>query len=132
MRERLTTEKTKIFARENPTLMSMTKGELRRHYNEIFDRLQEYEVAEENSQIIMPPCKVGNVVYYVARNSGNPIGTIDEVKIVMIGKTESGWCAKGKIGESTFDIYPHFEIDNYTFYASREKAKKSLNADSEG
>ena len=62
-RERLTTGRTKIFARENPTLMSMTKNELRQHYNEIFDRLQEYEVAEENNQIIVPPCKVGDTVY---------------------------------------------------------------------
>lgn len=54
-RERLTTERRKIFARESLTLMSMNKEELRRHYNEIFDRLQEYEVAEENNQIIVPP-----------------------------------------------------------------------------
>lgn len=53
-RKRLTTERRKIFARENPTIMSMTKEELRQHYNEIFDRLQEYEVAEENNQIIVP------------------------------------------------------------------------------
>lgn len=57
MKERLTTDKQKIFARENPTIMSMTKEALRRHYNEIFDRLQEYEVAEENGNIIVPPCK---------------------------------------------------------------------------
>lgn len=62
-RERLTTERRKIFARESLTIMSMTKEELRQHYNEIFDRLQEYEVAEENNQIIVPPCKVGDVVY---------------------------------------------------------------------
>lgn len=54
-RERLTTERRKIFARESLTLMSITKDELRQHYNEIFDRLQEYEVAEENNQIIVPP-----------------------------------------------------------------------------
>ena len=57
MRERLTTNKTKIFARENPTLMSITKAELRNLYNEVFDRLQEYEVAEEQGQIIVPPQK---------------------------------------------------------------------------
>ena len=66
-RERLTTERRKIFARESLTLMSMPKEELRRHYNEIFDRLQEYEVAEENSQIIVPPCKVGDVVYRICK-----------------------------------------------------------------
>ena len=65
MRDRLTTDKTKIFARESLTIMSMNKDELRRHYNEIFDRLQEYEVAEEQGQIFAPPCKVGDTVYYI-------------------------------------------------------------------
>lgn len=125
-RERLTTDKRKIFARESLTIMSMNKDELRKHYNEIFDRLQEYEVAEEQGQLISLPCKVGDVVYFVARNSGKPIGTIDEVKIVMIGKTEKGFCAKGKLGENTFDIYPKFENDNHTFYASREEAEEAL------
>lgn len=70
-RERLTTERRKIFARESLTLMSMTKEELRQHYNEIFDRLQEYEVAEENNQIIVPPCKVGDTVYILAGPNGH-------------------------------------------------------------
>ena len=65
MRDRLTTDKRKIFARECPTLMSMTKDELRRLYNEIFDRLQEYEVAEETGQIIVPPCKKGDTIYVI-------------------------------------------------------------------
>lgn len=70
-RERLTTERRKIFARESLTLMSMPKEELRRHYNEIFDRLQEYEVAEENNQIIVSPCKVGDTVYILAGPNGH-------------------------------------------------------------
>ncbi len=75
MRDRLTTDKTKIFARENPLLMSITKDELRKLYNEVFDRLQEYEVAEEQGQIIIPPCKVGDVVYSIAN------GVIEECVI---------------------------------------------------
>lgn len=55
MRDRLTTDTKKIFVRECPTLMSVTKDELRKLYNEIFDRLQEYEVAEETGQIIELP-----------------------------------------------------------------------------
>ena len=78
-----------------------------------------------------PPVKVGQKVYFVARNSGKPIGTIDEMEIVMIGKTESGYCAKGKLGENTFDIIPHFEIDNYTFFTSREDALKALEGSGE-
>lgn len=75
---------------------------------------------------VRPPCKVGDTVYFVARNSGKPIGNIDELEIVIVGKTESGFCAKGKMGENTFDIIPHFEIDNYSFFATREEAEKAL------
>ena len=76
--------------------------------------------------IVVPPVKVGDIVYFVARNNGKPIGTIDEMEIVMIGKTETGYCAKGKLGETTFDIIPHFEIDNYTFFTSREEAERKM------
>lgn len=81
--------------------------------------------------VIVPPCKVGDTVYFVARNSGRPIGSILPVEIVMIGKTESGFCAQGKIGENTFDVIPHFEIDNYTFFASREEAEQALKGGAE-
>ena len=43
----------------------MTKDELRKHYNEIFDRLQEYEVAEEQGKLLRPPCKVGQTVFCI-------------------------------------------------------------------
>lgn len=85
--------------------------------------LADYLLAND---IVVSPVKVGNIVYFVARNNGKPIGTIDEMEIVMIGKTETGYCAKGKLGETTFDIIPHFEIDNYTFFTSREEAEKML------
>ncbi len=63
--ERLTTNARKIFARESFTLNSMTKNELHQHYNEIFDQLQRYEVAEESGLLARLPCKVGNTVYEV-------------------------------------------------------------------
>jgi len=62
-RKRLTTDRKKIFVRECPTIMSVTKAELHKLYIEIFDRLQEYEVAEETGQIVVPPCKAGKIVY---------------------------------------------------------------------
>ena len=68
-RERLTTERAKTFARESITLNSMNKEELRRHYNEIFDRLQEYEVKEENGLLLIPPCKVGDTVWALTENN---------------------------------------------------------------
>ncbi len=64
-RERLTTDKTKIFIRENPTLMSVSKSDLRNHYNEIFDRLQEYEVESESGNLLELPVSVGDTVWIV-------------------------------------------------------------------
>ena len=93
MRDRLTIDKTKIFVRENPTLMSITKDELRKLYNEVFDRLQEYEVAEEQGQIIVPPCKVGEKVYYFSKNPLNisvQANTIYEADVVRIVTTHLG------------------------------------------
>lgn len=93
MRDRLTTDKTKIFARENPTPMSVTKTELRMLYNEIFDRLQEYEVAEETGQMIVPPCRVGDTVYYVSDSPLNlsvQANTIYEADVSRIITTRYG------------------------------------------
>lgn len=119
MRERLTTDKTKIFARENPTLMSVTKAELRMLYNEIFDRLQEYEVAEETGQIIVPPCKVGDTVYVIAQND------IREHKIEKI-----------EIGLSDIILFYHWRAGAYemkfaknigkTVFLTRAEAEQAL------
>lgn len=104
---------TKFFCEENSQTIASVSNEI------IADYLLE-------NNVVIPPVKVGQIVYFVARNSGKPIGTIDELEIVMIGKTESGFYAKAKLGENTFDIIPHFEIDNYTFFTSREDAEKAL------
>lgn len=81
--------------------------------------------------VIVPPCKVGDTVYFVARNSERPIGQILPVEIVMIGKTESGFCAQGKIEGNTFDIMHPFEIDNSTFFTSKEEAEEALKGGAE-
>ena len=59
----LTSEHRKIHARESITLNGMTKDELRQHYIEIFDRLREYEVANESGQLF----KIGDMVSEYAR-----------------------------------------------------------------
>ena len=120
-RERLTTERRKIFARESLTLMSMPKEELRRHYNEIFDRLQEYEVAEENNQIIVPPCKLGDTVYIFAGHNGHKyekdicegfyIGD-DGVVQVRVRNMKGNHGTYGIMGE--------------TLFLTREEAEKAL------
>lgn len=118
-RERLTTERRKIFARESLTLMSMPKEELRHHYNEIFDRLQEYEAAEENNQIIVPPCKVGDTVYET-----------DGIRIYELTILDI----------SLHKNKPYYETESLDFddyaigksiFLTREEAEKALEAENE-
>lgn len=113
MRDRLTTDKTKIFARENITLMSVTKSELRRLYNEIFDRLKEYEVAEETGQIIVPPCKVGDMVYWFCMN-----GAMREAKVTGFGFNSS--LKKG------LDYCIPFTDLGKTVFLTKEEAEQAL------
>ena len=77
--------------------------------------------------VIVPPCKVGDVVYFVGRNNGKPMGAIDELVIVGIEKIKHGFNAKAKFkdNENVFKIM-NFSIDNYGFFSTREEAKQAL------
>lgn len=123
MRDRLTTDKRKIFARECPTLMSMTKDELRMLYNEIFDRLQEYEVAEETGRIIVPPCKAGEMVYLIIE-SPKPqiekkivesivIGTVDDKVTFTDGTCFTVW-------------FKEWNLYHRAIFPTKEGAEKAL------
>ena len=90
---------------------------------EILDKFADYLFADG---WIRPPCKVGDKVYFIARNSGKPIGCIDEIKITHIIKTKDGYSAKGKTNGSDEFYIPDFEIDNYSFFRTREEAEAKL------
>lgn len=140
-RERLTTERRKIFARESLTLMSMPKDELRQHYNEIFDRLQEYEVAEENNQIIVSPCNVGEIVYVNPETWGG-LSFIDYdhcfihskyflvAEVVSIIKTRNQNLIELKVYNITAHKpeYSRYFISSIgkTVFLSKEEAEKAL------
>ena len=101
------------------------KEELGTNFNkDILDKFADYLL--ENG-VIVPPCKVADVVYFVGRNNGKTIGTIDELVIVGIEKTEQGFNAKAKFkdNEYVFKILD-FSIDNYVFFSSREEAQAKL------
>ena len=77
--------------------------------------------------IIVPPCKVGDTVYFIERNSGRPIGIIDEIEIVQIAQRKEGFHAKGRFKGSLneFEIRS-FKIDNHSFFITREEAEAAL------
>ena len=123
-RERLTTDKTKIFVRECPTLMSVTKDELRRHYNEIFDRLQEYEVAEETGQIIVPLCKVGDVAYFLIEDEvagGKYISSEPITDVCTKGFYTSGHADSDENG----DLWLWSDVGGIVFF-DKEEAEEVL------
>lgn len=130
-RERLTTERRKIFARENLTLMSMTKEELRQHYNEIFDRLQEYEVAEENNQIIVPPCKVGDTVYSYCKEFGTVLAYfVEQITILYDTDNKRGlWVYEANCVETgdLIDCIDFYSEDiGKTVFLTRREAEKAM------
>jgi hypothetical protein len=130
-RERLTTDKTKIFIRESITIMSVTKDELRRLYNEIFDRLQEYEVAEETGQIIVPPCKVGDKVFYVHEicdENGDEYLDISVGEVVSFSMQKEGLWAYCRYEDGL--TYWHLVADDFgkTVFLTKEEALSKLQA----
>ena len=95
--------------------------------DEIQERQQFYVDKLLEYGVIVPPCKVGDTVYFVARNSGRPIGTIDEIEIVQIAQRKEGFHAKARFkgNLNEFEIRS-FKIDNYSFFLTREEAEAAL------
>lgn len=66
--ERLTTQIEKIRIRED-SVRELKKDfsieELQQHYIEVFDKLQTYEVEEENDMLLHLPCEIGQTLYRV-------------------------------------------------------------------
>lgn len=110
---RLTTDGRKIHARESITLNGMTKDELRQHYIEIFDRLQEYEVEEECGKITasvsrgkMLLCESAADVAEVVRGKWICVtGTFDTVAGVRMTAVTGYKCS----------VCGHSEIEKYPF-----------------
>ena len=88
-----------------------------------YEQIADYLLA---NGVIVPPWKVGDKVYFIARNSGKPIGHVDEIEITHIIKTKDGYSARGKTNGSDEFYIPDFEIDNYSFFRTREEAEAKL------
>lgn len=147
--KRLTTDRTKIFARESVTLNSISKKELRKLYNEVFDRLQVYEDAEEAGTLVRLPCKVGDTVYKTCTvNARIAIGSMWDGRIVKTNCDRCGYrgCGCVDIGlrrhecDTMIDIInpitvKHLEYIirimpyiNKHYFLTREEAEAALKA----
>lgn len=99
------------------TLYSCNGGKPNPHYTNCdegycaMEKLAAYEDAEEQGQILRPPCKVGDTVYLIDRDENNKFkvyeGKWERVSLVQTSKDGSfNLC-----GEISYDIYDCFYDD---------------------
>lgn len=102
--------------------------EMTAHHNRMaLDKLATYEDAEEQGQILRPPCKVGDTVYLIDRDENNKFkvyeGKWERVSLVQTSKDGSfNLC-----GEISYDIYDCFYDDGrimkHGMYVGQESTK---------
>lgn len=102
--------------------------EMTAHHNRMaLDKLATYEDAEEQGQILRPPCKVGDTVYLIDRDENNKFkvyeGKWERVSLVQTSKDGPfNLC-----GEISYDIYDCFYDDGrimkHGMYVGQESTK---------
>lgn len=102
--------------------------EMTAHHNRMaLDKLATYEDAEEQGQILRPPCKVGDTVYLIDRDENNKFkvyeGKWERVSLALTSKDGSfNLC-----GEISYDIYDCFYDDGrimkHGMYVGQESTK---------
>ena len=92
-----------------------------------YKKLATYEDAEEQGQILRPPCKVGDTVYLIDRDENNKFkvyeGKWERVSLALTSKDGSfNLC-----GEISYDIYDCFYDDGrimkHGMYVGQESTK---------
>lgn len=124
--KRLTTQIEKIRIREDSIQElqnTISIEELQQHYIEIFDKLQEYEVEEENDMLLHLPCEIGHTIYGISRDKIIPL-TIEEIRcdkngLNLIGINEQ-YYGYGKV---SLDSNNEFGME---WYETKEEAEKAL------
>lgn len=91
------------------------------------EKLADYEDAEEQGRLVIPPCKVGDTVYLIDRDENNKFkvykGKWERVSLVQTSKDGSfNLC-----GEISYDIYDCFYNDGrmmkHGMYVGQERTK---------
>lgn len=115
------------------TLYSCNGGKPNPHYTNCdegycaMEKLAAYEDAEEQGQILRPPCKVGDTVYLIDRDENNKFkvyeGKWERVSLVQTSKDGPfNLC-----GEISYDIYDCFYDDGrpmkHGMYVGQESTK---------
>lgn len=102
--------------------------EMTAHHNRMaLDKLATYEDAEEQGQILRPPCKVGDTVYLIDRDENNKFkvyeGKWERVSLVQTSK-DGSFNLCGKISYDIYDwFYDDGRIMKHGMYVGQERTK---------
>lgn len=136
--ERLT-ERTAIGVKEDygekalKTLYSCNGGKPNPHYTNCdegycaMEKLAAYEDAEEQGQILRPPCKVGDTVYLIDRDENNKFkvyeGIWERVSLVQTSK-DGPFNLRGEISYDIYDcFYDDGRIMKHGMYVGQKSTK---------
>lgn len=102
--------------------------EMTAHHNRMaLDKLATYEDAEEQGQILRPPCKVGDTVYLIDRDENNKFkvyeGKWERVSLVQTSK-DGSFNLCGEISYNLYDcFYDDGRIMKHGMYVGQESTK---------
>ena len=117
-----------VWFKDENNNMLLEPCEMSSHHSRMaIAKLAAYEDAEEQGQILRPPCKVGDTVYLIDRDENNKFkvyeGKWERVSLVQTSKDGSfNLC-----GEISYDIYDCFYDDGrimkHGMYVGQESTK---------
>lgn len=118
----LTNDGRKAYIRET-NAVGVPRDELRRHYNEIFDRLRRYEDVERRGMLVELPIKPGQMCYAISTPCGgcehdDELPTDENLEICRR-------CEKRQVIEVPFD-FSLFDEWGKNVFATRELAEDML------
>lgn len=93
--------------------------------NETIHLLREQKVADQDGQVVVLPCKVGDKIYYIPKFNGKPYCGVNIGHVQMVGYTRAGIRIKVREHHShNMDF-----MLGKTVFLTREEAEKALEAE---
>ena len=89
---------------------------------EAMRELQRYKDLEEQGRLIELPCKTGDTVWLIPFIGGNPLGTIEEDQVTMVGITSKSTHVKTR----RFSSYNTTYIIGKRAFLTKEEAEAKL------
>lgn len=89
---------------------------------EAMRELQRYKDLEEQGRLIELPCKGGDTVWLIPFIGGNPLGTIEEDQVTMVGITSKSIHVKTR----SFSSYNTTHIIGKRAFLTKEEAEAKL------